>query len=146
MTFNYYDNKPHHLVGIWDRSANAEIFADGKSLGTLDISSKSAVDVQTSVSTCIACRDDVSAFFNGQIFYVFIWNRILFASEVRQLYWNPYAMFEYPNAFSSFPLLTILDLFQPQIQTMKQNYRINLLKQKNIINSEKQENQIKWLQ
>jgi hypothetical protein len=42
--------------------------------------------------------------------------------------------------------LNVLDLKNPQIHSLKQISQISSLKQKKLIDSEKQEYQIKWLQ
>lgn len=84
ISFSYADNEWHHMVGNWDRDANAEIFMDTVSRGTLDISSKVAVNVQNAISTCIGCRDEVSGFFDGQMIEVTIRNSILTQDDINQ--------------------------------------------------------------
>ena len=81
-----YDTKGWiNLVGVWNRSSFAVIYANTVNLGNIvDISSKSSRNLQTSFNLRVSSRDAGGGYFNGNIAQASIYNRALTPQEIQQ--------------------------------------------------------------
>ena len=81
-----YDTKGWiNLVGVWNRSSFAVIYANTVNLGNIvDISSKSSTNLQTSFNLRVSGRDVGGGYFNGNIAQASIYNRALTPQEIQQ--------------------------------------------------------------
>ena len=88
-------NQWYHVVGVWRGSFPIDIYVNGiKDNGTSNGSTKNAANTG---SLYIGSTYTSSSSFNGTIDDVMIFNRALTASEIAQLYREPFAMFDtYP--------------------------------------------------
>ena len=92
-TATFDDGIWHHLVVTFYRDGLAIGYKDGIQIGTLNISAVGNID--HAVSTKIGAYAIAPyVLFTGQIDHVTIYNRALSAQEVRQLYIDPFCMFE----------------------------------------------------
>ena len=86
-TYNYSTAGWVHLVGVWNRTGFATLYANSVFLGNIvNISSQSSTNLQTSFNLRISSRDSGGGFFNGNISNVQVYNRALTADEVLQNY------------------------------------------------------------
>lgn len=84
-TYNYSTAGWVHLVGVWNRTGFATLYANSVFLGNIvNISSQSSTNLQTSFNLRISSRDSGGGFFNGNISNVQVYNRALSAAEVTQ--------------------------------------------------------------
>jgi hypothetical protein len=86
-----YNDGNYHQVGCTHECSNVNFYADGKFSNTeasAEGSANSAYDLH------IGARSDDDYGFTGDIYYVYIYNRVLSEAEFTQLYINPYCMFE----------------------------------------------------
>lgn len=81
----------HHVAVTFDRDSLATVFVDGVPVGTLNISSKSSINISASVSTRIGLDAYIGgSYFEGAIDEARIYTRALSPDEVQQLYnWAP---------------------------------------------------------
>jgi hypothetical protein len=92
----YNDGNWHHIVGVWDRSANMNLYVDGVLRGALSIASQSAVNLNSVSPFYIGQYGNAAgngpyvagagAFATGSIEQVAIWHSPLSAAEVSTLY------------------------------------------------------------
>ncbi len=90
------DTKWYSVIGVANRSENAQIYIDGIANGSaVDISG--AGNVTKAVDLIISGRsfNRPAHIFDGPIGDVRIWNRALTSQEISELYLNPYGMFEH---------------------------------------------------
>jgi hypothetical protein len=85
------DNIWHNVVLVGNRNSNATFYVDGMFSGSIDISSQRG-SISNNVPLIIGADDNGNSFFNGVIDEACIYNRVLSAAEVAELYaMNPYA-------------------------------------------------------
>lgn len=97
----------------------------------------------------IGCRGDNTFCFSGSLERVLMFNDSLSDHAIKDVCLNPYA--QYSRPFNPAILggvipIEVMDLFKPQIKSLKQEGRIKGLKQGYQIENSKQEGQIKWPQ
>ena len=85
------DDQWHHIVVVYDRDANMSLYIDNVLDFSLDISSGSLINANTSYPFRIGSYSDSSAtlpdrFFSGHIDEVAVWRRTLSEVEIKQLY------------------------------------------------------------
>lgn len=78
------DGNWHHVVGTRVKQGTIQIFVDGTLRGTA--TDTTTVSTTNNVALFIGCRGGSSQFFNGSVDDVRIYNRILQASEIANLY------------------------------------------------------------
>jgi hypothetical protein len=81
----------YHQVGCMHEGSSVHFYADGKFSNTessVQGSANSAYDLH------IGARSDDDYGLTGEIYYVYIYNRVLSEAEFTRLYINPYCMFE----------------------------------------------------
>ena len=98
VTIPYSGGEITTIVSTYDgNSGDGNIYRDGIKKGS--ISTISTINSNTE-PWLVGTDADASGggslgnWFQGQIYYIYLYNRALTASEVRQLYINPYAMFD----------------------------------------------------
>jgi len=87
-----------HVAGIW-RAGNGKLYVNGVQEASESTSSGNLNLINDSQPVGIGGtyeNDDYYYCWNGKIEYVFIYNRVLSAEEVRWLYREPFAMFASP--------------------------------------------------
>jgi hypothetical protein len=87
-----------HVAGTW-RAGNGRIYVNGKQEASESSSSGSLSFVNDSQPVGIGGTYEGSNYyycFSGKIEYVFVYNRVLSAEEIRWLYHKPFAMFAKP--------------------------------------------------
>ena len=103
-------NRWYHVVGIWEPTIGVKIYVDGV-LEATTTDTGSSLRTST-VGTRIGgnMQDTSDRFHDGQIEDCRIWNRVLSADEVKQLFHTPYAMFRRPDIFRFGSLDVVVDL------------------------------------
>lgn len=85
--YDYHTAGWINLVGVWNRSGFATMYANYVNLGNIvDISSKSGTNLQTNFNLRISSRDSGGGWFKGNISQVKIYNRALSEAEIKQNY------------------------------------------------------------
>jgi hypothetical protein len=141
------NNVWYHYDFIRD-GADSKIFVDG--IQDDDETNLTTGSILNNTNFIIGNRGDlnVTLFFGGAINNITIQNIVKRNSDIKQLTDNPYIGYEpliKPRAFFV-PVLEELDLFNPQIENLKQSGEIKSLKNKGIIENLKEEGIIKWVQ
>jgi hypothetical protein len=98
------DNKWHHVVVVWDGVNDAGhiiLYIDGQSDAlTIDVEHGTFDGgYNGAYLTNIGIYGGVANFFNGSQNGIMIYNRALSAFEIRELYRDPYAMFEVDDSW-----------------------------------------------
>jgi hypothetical protein len=89
---DYTDNTWHHIVVTVDRSGNMELFTDGISRGTVDIS---AASVPTISGFQAGRFESGTIYYTGLVDEIGVWSRVLTSTEISDLY-NSGAGITYP--------------------------------------------------
>lgn len=79
---DYTDNAWHHIVVTVNRSGNMELFTDGTSRGTVDISATAVPDIQHFQAGLYL----TSTYYIGLIDEIGVWSRVLPSGEIGGLY------------------------------------------------------------
>jgi len=116
------DSEWHHAVAVYDGS-NGRVYIDGVQSGS-DTSATGTIN-STSNTVKIGRRSDGFGDTDGKIQDVRIWNRALTATEVRQLYLNPWAPFQQRNQVVV-PTITAASIQYIARQIKIQNQRLIL--------------------
>lgn len=148
-----FSNSRHHIaLTVPAASSGAKLYFDTVEL-TPTSGSGGIGTVTNAIDVVIGREDGVAGvgrrFFNG-LLDVIIYNRVLLFQEIALLAAIPYApliLKEDAVAFLAAEIAPeILDLFNPQLKSLKQNYQLESEKQEYQIKSLKEKGQIKWLQ
>lgn len=86
------DTNTHQAAASMDRDGNGQIYIDGVADGTSVALNSEAMSITSGL--CIGKSTFEPDFFDGQIYYAYIYNRALAASEVAELNADPYQMFK----------------------------------------------------
>ena len=92
-TTNIADGNWHFVVGTWD-GVTVRVYVDGREDGNGSALTGSLRTGQTNNAFIGRSENIDPGYWDGQIDLAFLYNRALSASEVLQLYINPYAMFD----------------------------------------------------
>lgn len=90
----YEDNNWHHVAVSIDRAGLMSLFIDGKVMSTVDISSKSTEDIQTTNDFLVGAYNNTSGigahptygYFTGDMDDLMMWDRDLSSSEIQEVY------------------------------------------------------------
>lgn len=83
------DDGWHHVVAVFNRNANCSLYIDGKIDFNVDITARSG-SINNNYSLQIGRRRDGTNVYIGSIDSISAYNRILLATEVKQLYHDPF--------------------------------------------------------
>ena len=84
------DDKWHHVVASYDRSANLNAYLDGRLVGTKDISSITD-DLDNSSALGIGRSTSSGGYLNGYMCNVGLWSSALTLAEVKSIMYKNYA-------------------------------------------------------
>lgn len=81
-----YDDTFHHLVLTFDRDANATLYFDGSSVGSVAISSKSAAALDNALTLWVGARGASSQNLNGALCELAVIPSLLSSGDVADIY------------------------------------------------------------
>lgn len=139
---------------IYGTAASAKLYKNGNEVpGAWDLGTGAVSPPTTGTNDVYIGRYESGVsdpeWLNGQIEFLYLYNRVLLPQEIALLHaisHAPLILRDDLMAFLEVVAPQILDLFNPQIKSLKQKYQLESEKQIYQLKSLKQKGQIKWLQ